>query len=83
VEWIKLVGPHVTPPLLVRSLNVVAPPGQPAVGGRDRFLISTGEGPGKVFFNDVWQFNLATETWSEIITTGPKPEKRYGASGLL
>lgn len=48
---------------------------------RGRFLVTTGEGRGKKHFNDVWAFDLATDTWSEVATSGPKPEVRYGASG--
>jgi hypothetical protein len=49
--------------------------------GRDRFIVSCGEGVGKKFFNDVWAFDLATETWRRLNNTGTPPRPRYGLAG--
>lgn len=43
--------------------------------------IATGEGPGKVFYNDVWRFNFATMQWEQLNQGSNPPEKRYGAAG--
>jgi N-acetylneuraminic acid mutarotase len=44
-------------------------------GGRDR--MPTG---GYVNFNDVWAYELATDTWSEIAATGDAPPPRSSAA---
>lgn len=46
----------------------------------DRFVISVGQGSGG-FFNDTWSFDLVSETWTQIATTGAVPSTRYGSSG--
>lgn len=45
---------------------------------RDRLLITTGQG--EEFYNDVWAFDLTTDTWSELLAQGG-PVARYGAAG--
>ena len=47
---------------------------------RHRLLITTGQAPGALF-NDVWSFDLTTDTWSEIAAQGDIPDIRYGAAG--
>ncbi|HEX6791873.1 MAG TPA: kelch repeat-containing protein [Candidatus Krumholzibacteria bacterium] len=42
-----------------------------------RMITWSGQGPG-VFFNDVWAFDLATNTWSPFTPTGGPPQIRYG-----
>jgi len=37
----------------------------------------SGQGPG-VFFNDVWSFDLTTNTWSQYTPAGGPPNIRYG-----
>ncbi len=49
--------------------------------GRQRFLISTGQQATGSFFDDVWAFDLTTDTWSQVAATGPRPNLRYGAAG--
>ncbi len=47
-----------------------------------RLVIAVGEGNGRVFFNDVWAFDFATDTWSEITpSSGERPATRYGSAG--
>ncbi len=49
------------------------------------FYIATGEGPNKVFYNDIWRFNLDTDTWEEMVPpntcSGTLPAVRYGSAG--
>jgi hypothetical protein len=45
-----------------------------------RFLITTGQAPGELF-NDTWQLDLTTNTWSELPAQGEIPDIRYGAAG--
>lgn len=48
----------------------------------ESFYISTGEGPSKVFYNDVVRFNLTTKKWKKLDPkTSLRPEKRYGSGG--
>ena len=47
----------------------------------DAFYISTGEGPGKALYDDVWKFTLSTDTWQKLNPTGKKPATIYGAAG--
>jgi N-acetylneuraminic acid mutarotase len=42
---------------------------------RHRMLLFGGKDPYR-FFNDVWAFDLATDTWSEIVVSGPTPTPR-------
>lgn len=48
----------------------------------NRLLITTGEGESD-FFNDVWSFDLTTNSWSALIVNGNKPTERYGAAGAI
>ncbi|XP_078331514.1 uncharacterized protein LOC111130385 [Crassostrea virginica] len=43
--------------------------------------VTTGEGPGKVFYNDVWRYDVTSSTWTQVSTTGTPPRTRYGAAG--
>lgn len=50
----------------------------------NHFYISTGEGlvnSKRVFYNDIWKFNLDTDTWQAIENKGSPPNPLYGASG--
>jgi hypothetical protein len=42
-----------------------------------RMVTWSGQGQG-VFFNDVWAFDLNTNTWSQLTPTGGPPQIRYG-----
>lgn len=42
-----------------------------------RMITWAGQGSG-VFFNDVWEFDLNTNTWNEFTPTGGPPNIRYG-----
>jgi len=42
-----------------------------------RVLMWSGQSGG-TFFDDVWSFDLATETWSEFTPPAPIPGRRYG-----
>jgi hypothetical protein len=42
-----------------------------------RMITWSGQGQG-AFFNDVWAFDLTTETWSQFSPTGGPPNVRYG-----
>ena len=60
------------------------PRGQP--GSNDGlFVISTGEGARKVFYNDVWAFNVSrgntVSSWRELPSVGDVPTERYGSAG--
>lgn len=54
--------------------------GMDQTAGRDRFIISTGEGSSG-FFNDIWAFDLSSETWSQLPQAGDVPDVRYGSAG--
>lgn len=51
----------------------------------NHFYVSTGEGldqSGKrAFYNDIWKFNLDTDTWQAIENKGSPPNEIYGATG--
>lgn len=49
---------------------------------RDRLLIFGGE-TDNGFLNDVWAFDLATETWSFLSVSGDKPLTRYGLGAVF
>lgn len=51
-------------------------------GARDRVVIFGGE-TDSGFLDDVWAFDLASETWTEIDASGSKPTKRYGLGAVL
>lgn len=40
-------------------------------------------GQGTAFFNDIWSFDLSTDTWSEFAPAGPAPNIRYGAASIF
>jgi hypothetical protein len=46
---------------------------------RNRFLIATGQDDG--FFNDVWSFDLLTDSWTQVTIQGGPPPARYGSAG--
>lgn len=48
---------------------------------QDRLLITAGEAQSGQLFNDVWAFDLNTNTWSEVRANGESPAARYGAGG--
>jgi N-acetylneuraminic acid mutarotase len=45
-----------------------------------RMIIWSGQGVG--FFNDVWAFDLVSNTWQELGTMSPKPNARYGSAAV-
>lgn len=47
----------------------------------NHMYVTTGEGPGKIFYNDVWRFDVTSNTWDQVSTTGTPPRTRYGAAG--
>lgn len=47
---------------------------------RNRFLITTGQ-KDSLLLNDIWSFDLTTDTWSEIAAQGAIPDIRYGSAG--
>lgn len=47
---------------------------------RNRFLITTGQ-KDSLLLNDIWSFDLTTDTWSEIPAQGAIPDIRYGSAG--
>lgn len=47
---------------------------------RQRFLITTGQ-KDSLLLNDIWSFDLTTDTWSEIPAQGAIPDIRYGSAG--
>ncbi len=47
---------------------------------RNRFLITTGQ-KDSLLLNDIWSFDLTTDTWSEIAAQGAVPDIRYGSAG--
>jgi hypothetical protein len=40
----------------------------------------SGQGQGGTFFNDIWSFDLATNTWSQFAPAGGPPAIRYGVA---
>ncbi|MBX3064873.1 MAG: hypothetical protein KF726_17960 [Anaerolineae bacterium] len=48
---------------------------------RERILLFAGQASG--LFNDVWSFDLATETWTRLETQGTAPIARYGTSAVF
>lgn len=47
----------------------------------NRMLMWSGQGAG--FFNDVWSFDLVSESWSEVSPPVPMPNIRYGAASVF
>jgi hypothetical protein len=71
-----------------RQVDTVAGP-EPRFGmgaaydsASDRALIFAGQGANG-FYNDVWTFDFATETWSRLATSGAEPAPRYGTSAVM
>ena len=53
--------------------------------GAHRMLIWSGRhvgSDGSFFLNDVWAFDLAMHTWSELVAPDPKPLDRYGTAAI-
>jgi N-acetylneuraminic acid mutarotase len=48
-----------------------------------RMITWSGQAIGNGFFNDVWEFDLTSNTWSEFAPTGGPPNIRYGAAGVF
>ena len=48
----------------------------------DRMIVFGGEPASRIFFNDVWEFDLNTETWRELSPSGERPVPRYGTSAI-
>jgi hypothetical protein len=46
-----------------------------------QMIIWSGQGSG--FFNDVWAFDLNTESWSQFTPPDPKPNTRYGVASIF
>jgi hypothetical protein len=72
------------------ALEVAGPPGRYDASVRvmndgDALLVSgMGLASGVVFYQDLWRFDVDTETWSEIVpvSTERPPGRRYGWSAL-
>eukprot|EP00117_Sycon_ciliatum_P029084 scpid63705/ scgid0791/ Putative ferric-chelate reductase 1 homolog len=47
------------------------------------FVISTGQGSGRVFFNDIWAYSVTAGSWKQLAKRGDVPDTRYGAAGGL
>ena len=47
----------------------------------NRLLVTTGQGSSAQFFNDVWSFDLLSNTWTQVIAQGAAPPIRYGSAG--
>lgn len=48
---------------------------------RDRLVVALGEGDGGEVFDDVWAFDPATTTWTELASGGPAG--RYGTCAVI
>jgi hypothetical protein len=48
-----------------------------------RMITWSGQGASNGFFNDVWEFDLTTNAWSEFAPAGGPPNIRYGAAGVF
>jgi hypothetical protein len=75
--WTEVVVTGASPPARFAQVAVFDP-------ATMRLIITTGQGDGSVFFNDVWAFDPASKAWTEL---GPeaseRPEIRYGAGGAI
>jgi hypothetical protein len=49
------------------------------IGGR--LIVFGGQGGEGVFFNDVWSFDVAKGSWTQLGQDGPAPSARYGSGG--
>jgi hypothetical protein len=63
------------PAVRITPMSVYDPEGH-------RMVTWSGQGTGGTFFNDTWVFDLTTNTWTELTTTGGPPAIRYGAAGV-
>ena len=43
-------------------------------------LITTGQASDGALFNDVWSFDLASDSWQQVEVSGDAPVERYGAA---
>jgi hypothetical protein len=68
--WENLTPVSGSPPARLTPASVYDPDGH-------QMITWSGQGPG-VFFNDVWAFDLDTNTWSQFMPTGGPPNIRYG-----
>ena len=76
-QWTDLTPASGSAPALRRTpVSVYDPVGH-------RMITWSGQGATNGFFNDVWEFDLTTNTWSEFAPTGGPPNIRYGAAGVL
>jgi len=77
-RWIELTPPTdgPTPEPRLTPSTVYDPQGH-------RMVMWSGQGKEGVFFNDIWAFDLAAHTWTELTPADPKPNKRYGTVSIL
>lgn len=47
-----------------------------------RMLVWSGR-RGGMFYNDVWAFDLNTHAWTELVTSAPAPNLRYGTAAVF
>eukprot|EP00754_Rhynchopus_humris_P044739 Rhum_TRINITY_DN4364_c0_g1::Rhum_TRINITY_DN4364_c0_g1_i1::g.13851::m.13851 len=79
--WVPVTpATNTTPPARTSSVYGVDDRGAGVPSG---LVIAAGENTAKDFFNDVWRFDFATDTWRELTRLDgfSRPEGRYGASG--
>ncbi len=78
-SWQQIM-PAASPPARARQVTVGDPTNNRAIvfGGRGGSASS-----GYVDFSDVWAFDFAAETWSQIVTTGTAPSGRSNSAGVL
>jgi hypothetical protein len=49
---------------------------------RNAFIISCGQGPGEVLYNDIWAFDFSYKQWTKVeAVSGEIPPKMYGSVG--
>ncbi|GBC07719.1 hypothetical protein RclHR1_07650006 [Rhizophagus clarus] len=49
---------------------------------RNAFIISCGQGPGEVLYNDIWAFDFSYKQWTKVETvSGDIPPQMYGSIG--
>eukprot|EP00294_Goniomonas_avonlea_P001002 CAMPEP_0114546554 /NCGR_PEP_ID=MMETSP0114-20121206/3994_1 /TAXON_ID=31324 /ORGANISM="Goniomonas sp, Strain m" /LENGTH=559 /DNA_ID=CAMNT_0001731053 /DNA_START=8 /DNA_END=1687 /DNA_ORIENTATION=+ len=72
-QWQKL-SPLLSPAPRFHGVGAIDAP-------RNRFLVTLGEGPKRIFYSDVWSLDLTSFVWSELQPTGDIPAARYGAAG--
>jgi hypothetical protein len=52
-------------------------------GNRRRLIVFGGQAGGATFFNDTWEFDPASLTWTQLDAGDVAPNPRYGAGGTL